>query len=204
MSTELIDEIKNRRSIRQYLDEPVKKEVIEEIIQAGRYAPSATNKQPWRFIVITKKDLINSIADAIKSEIHSILKKRFILKYFFPALKSEKNVKVLAATALSKKDLLFFDAPVLVFVVSKKGRFNDESCACCAQNMMLAAHSLGLGSCWIGFAHFLGLNKQWLRKIGVPKGFHIAATLIFGHPKGKHPHGTMRKPNADVINWIEE
>ena len=67
---------------------------------------------------------------------------------------------------------------------------------------MLAAHSLGLGSCWIGFAHFLGLNKQWLKKIGVPKGFHIAAALVFGYTKGKHPHGPMRKPNADVIKWF--
>ena len=120
MSTELIDEIKNRRSIRRYLDEPVKKEVIEEIIQAGRYAPSATNKQPWRFIVITKKDLIKSIADAVRHEIRGILKKRFILKYFFPALKNEKNVKVLAATAFSKKDLLFLMHRFLYLLYRKR------------------------------------------------------------------------------------
>lgn len=204
MSRKVIDEIKSRRSIRSYKDQPVKKEVIEEIIQAGRYAPSAEDRQPWRFIVITKKEMIRSVGSAIKNEIKKILKKRFILKYFYPALKDEETVKFLAAIAFSKKDLLFFDAPVLVFVVSKKGRFNDESCACCAQNMMLAAHCLDLGSCWIGFAHFLGLNKQWLQKIGVPERYHISAALVFGHPKEKPSRASLRKPMADIINWIGE
>lgn len=204
MSSELIDQLKKRRSIRSYKKKPVKKELIEEIIQAGRYAPSATNRQPWRFIVITKKTMINDIAEAIKNEIRKILKKRFILKYFYPSLKNQKTARFLAATVLSKEDVLFFDASALIFIVTRKARFNDESCACCAQNMMLAAEALGLGSCWIGFAHFLGLNKKWMRKIGVPQGYHISAALIFGHPEEKTFRAPLRKPHADVINWIED
>ena len=203
MSDDFINQMKKRRSIRSYQAKSVEKETIQKIIQAGRYAPSATNRQPWRFIVITNKKMIDDIAHAIKNEIRKILKKRFLLKYFFPSLKNEKAVQFLASTVASKKDLLFFDAPVLIFIVTKKRKFNDESCACCAQNMMLAADALGLGSCWIGFAHFLGLNKQWLRKIGVPNGLHIAAALVFGHPN-KRPFNILpRKPTANIINWIE-
>ncbi len=202
MSTEFIQELKNRRSIRKYKDTPVNKELIEEIIQAGKYAPSATNQQPWRFIVISNKQMIREIADVVKQEIKAILKRRFILKYRFPALKNNRAVTLLAATALSKEDILFFDAPVLLFIVTEKKRFFDESCACCAENMMLAAHSLGLGSCWIGFAHFLELNKEWMKKIGVPEGYHISASLVFGHPEGRAPKAPLRKPLADVINWI--
>jgi len=204
MSTDLISEIKQRRSIRNYKDEPVKRDLIEKIIQAGRYAPSATDKQPWRFIVITKKELMGDIARGVKDEIRKVIKKRFILKYFYPFLKDKRKVQLLAATAFSEQDLLFFNAPVLVFIVSKKERFYKESCACCAQNMMLAAHCLGLGSCWIGLAHFLGLNKKWLQKIGVPEGHHIAAVLVFGHPKNKPQQIPVRKPMADIINWIDE
>ena len=57
MSTELIQLIKQRRSIRRFLDKPIDREVIEEIIQAGRYAPSDRNRQPWRFIIISNLTL---------------------------------------------------------------------------------------------------------------------------------------------------
>jgi len=203
MSNNTIKQIKERRSIRSYTDQSVSKEKINEIIQTGRYAPSATNRQPWRFIVITNKRMIDDISEAIKVEIHKILRKRFILKFFYPSLKNEKTIQFLTGLIVSKEDILFFDAPVIILVVTKKRRFNDESCACCAQNMMLAADALDLGSCWIGFAHFLGLNKEWMEKIGVPKGFHIAAALVFGHPKKRPSHAPLRKPTADVINWIE-
>ena len=203
MSNNIIKQIKERRSIRSYTDQSVSKEKINEIIQTGRYAPSATNRQPWRFIVITNKSMIDEISDAIKVEIRKILRRRFILKFFYPSLKNEKTIQFLTGLIISKEDMLFFDAPVLIFVVTKKRRFNDESCACCAQNMMLAADALDLGSCWIGFAHFLGLNKEWMEKIGVPKGFHIAAALVFGHSKKRPSHAPLRKPTADVINWIE-
>lgn len=202
MSTDLIEQLKKRRSIRSYKGDHVDKELIEEIIQAGRYAPSATNRQPWRFIVITQKQMIDDIAVVVKNEMKNILKKRFILKYFYPSLRNENTVKFLAATVFSDKDILFFNAPVLIFVVTKKRRFFDESCACCAQNMMLAANSLGLGSCWIGFAHFLGLNKKWMNKIKVPDGYHISAALVFGHPEKIPSRAPLRKPEADVINWI--
>ena len=204
MSDEFIKEIKKRRSIRSYDAKSVEKETIQKIIEAGRYAPSATNRQPWQFIVITNKTMIEDIANVIKNEIRKILKKRFFLKYFFPSLKNEKAVQFLASTVISEKDVLFFDAPVLIFVVTQKRKFNDESCACCAQNMMLAADALGLGSCWIGFAHFLGLNKEWMKKIGVPKGYHIAAALVLGHPHKRPSNILPRKPTANIINWIED
>ena len=202
MNAELLDLLKKRRSVRSYKNIPLKKQLIEEIIQAGRYAPSETNRQPWRFIVITKKEMIDDIAQIVKNEIKSVLKKRFILKYFYPPLKNKETINFFAAIIYSKEDILFFNAPVLVFIVSEKGRFNDESCACCAQNMMLATHYLGLGSCWIGLAHFLGLNKKWMEKIGIPKGYHISAALVFGHPDKTPSQAPFRKLNSGIINWI--
>ena len=68
MSNEFIEQLKSRRSIRSYKKKPIKKELIREIKQSGRYAPSATNQQPWRFIVITQKNMIDNITDVIKNE----------------------------------------------------------------------------------------------------------------------------------------
>jgi len=203
MNTELIQLIKERRSIRSFRKEPLKKTDIDTIIQAGKYAPSAKDVQPWRFIVITNASKINYLSGIVKSEISTILKRRFIYQIFAKDLRNQKALQTLYVLSKSVKDVIFYDAPALIFIVSKKGLFNDESCSCCAENMMLAAHSLGIGSCWIGYASFLERNKKVLLEIGIPSDMHIVSALIFGYPKKEKKQMPIRKPMADVINWIE-
>ena len=199
---EVLDAIRQRRSIRRYTDEPVSREHLETIIQAGRFAPSAENRQPWRFIVITDRDTIARLSTKIREGLRRLLKYRFIVQLWLKELRNRDVLKLLYGAAHARQDIIFFDAPAVIFIVTTDLLFNDESCACAAQNMMLAAHALGLGSCWIGFASVLGLKKTMLRDIGVPEDYHIAATLVVGHPKG-NPQPPMRNPMADVINWIE-
>lgn len=202
MNEEFIDCIKTRRSIRKYLAQPVEKKTIDQIIQAGKYAPSAENTQPWRFIVITNPNIINELSKGTKIEIKNLLKWRHLLRFKYPELRDRETLKFLFGVSMVEQDSIFFNAPVVVFIVTEKKRFYDESCACCAENMMLAAHALELGSCWIGFAHFIDLNKQLSKKIGIPDGHHISAALIFGHPDGNMGKPSIRKPCSDVINWI--
>lgn len=197
-----LEAIKTRRSIRRYTDEPVSREQLEDIIQAGRFAPSAENRQPWRFVVITSREVIARLSDEIKGAIRRLLRYRVVRQLWKPELRDRDVVKLLYGVSYADQDTIFFDAPAAIFVVTADEMFNDESCACCAQNMMLAAHAMGLGSCWIGFASVLGLRGQALKNIGVPDGYHIAATLIVGHPKGS-PQPPMRNPMADIINWID-
>jgi nitroreductase len=68
--------------------------------------------------------------------------------------------------------------------------------------MMIAAHTIGLGSCWIGFTKFLNQNKKVLADLEIPSGYHISVALIVGHPQQKPSKPSLRKPMADVINWI--
>ena len=202
MTNDFIDKLKDRRSIRKFEDKPIDKNILEEIIQAGKYAPSADNKQPWRFIVIQNNDAIQDISKSIKKEIKKILKKRHLLKFFFPQLKKRETIGLLYGAAMAPKDVIFHNAPALILIVTKKGLFNNESCACCAQNMMLAADSIGIGSCWIGFANFLERNKNKTNEIGIPEDYHIAAAIVFGHPIKKPKNARPRKPMANVIKWI--
>lgn len=197
-----LEAIKSRRSIRRYTDEPVSRDMLEEVIQAGRYAPSAENRQPWRFIVVTDRDVIARLSREIKKTIRRLLRYRFVLQLWRRELRDPDVVRLLYGVSHAERDTIFFGASAVVFVVTEDERFNDESCACCAQNMMLAAHALGLGSCWIGFASILGLRRQTLQDIGVPDGCHVAATLTIGHPEG-NPQPPMRNPMADVVNWID-
>jgi nitroreductase len=195
--------ILERRSVRKYTSEPLTKEEIEKIIKAGQFAPSAKNTQPWRFIVITNRELIAELSRDVRKVMRQILKFHFVLRWFSSDLKNPKNVQSLKNHATNPKDTIFFDAPVLILVVCKKEHFREMSCACAAENMMLAAHSMGLGSCWIGYVRFLKLLHGANKKVGVPKGHNIAAALIFGHPENAKGEAPKRKEEAGIIKWIE-
>jgi nitroreductase len=203
MSNSIIKLIKERRSIRNFENKEIEKELLKEIIQAGKYAPSALNKQPWKFIIITNKNTINDLSLQIKKELKNTLKKRFIKKISLKELKDEELIKHLYLFAFSKEDIIFFNAPALVIIVTEDKLFYDESCACCAENIMLAAHSVGIGSCWIGFASILGIRKDIMKKIGVPEKHHISAAIVLGYPKDKAERASIRKIGSDIIKWIE-
>lgn len=202
MENPVIACIKERRSIRSYTDEPLSRELIEEIILAGRYAPSAENSQPWKFIVVTNTEEIASLSTEVKRQIQGVLKHARKWKKRYPELNEQETALFLRAISSSEKDTIFFNAPAVVFIVTEDKAFYDESCACAAQNMMLAAWSMGIGSCWIGFAKFLELNQAIMGKLGVPEGHHIAACIILGHA-AHVPKPQIRKPMADIIRWIE-
>ena len=203
MQNTIIKNIKERRSIRNFEEKKIDKEELKEIIQAGKYAPSATNDQPWKFIVITKKEMIQDLSNQIREELKKLLKWRFIKKIKIKQLRNIDILKFIFVVAFSKTDMIFFNAPALVLILTQDKLFYDESCACCAQNMMLAANSIGIGSCWIGFASVLGLNKKILENIGIPDNYHISAAIIFGYPREKKIRVSIRKIGSDIIKWIE-
>lgn len=203
MQNTIIKNIKERRSIRYFEEKKIDKEELKEIIQAGKYAPSATNDQPWKFIVITKKEMIQELSNQIREELKKLLKWRFIKKFKIKQLRNIDILKFIFVVAFSKTDMIFFNAPALVLILTQDKLFYDESCACCAQNMMLAANSIGIGSCWIGFASVLGLNKKILENIGIPDNHHISAAIIFGYPREKKIRASIRKIGSDIIKWIE-
>jgi nitroreductase len=90
---------------------------------------------------------------------------------------------------------------VLILVFATPDVVNDHDCALAAENMMLAAHSLGIGSCWIGLALHLGWDAEFLKEAGVPEGHKLVAPIIFGYPAKGERKAPAR--NADVIlKWI--
>lgn len=193
----VLDNIRNRRSIRKYKDKAIPKAIIKQIIEAGRYAPSSHNSQPWRFIVITNKKLIRELSDMIKEWYKHLLK-------LAPLASFNKSLKRLAEAGKqrveSDKDMFFYDAPLLVLICAEPKGFALVDCSCAAQNMMLAARSLGIGSCWIGFADRAFVSKKLMDKAGVPKGLKVMASLVFGYPL-KFPGIVSRKEEADIVKW---
>lgn len=116
---ELFNALFNRRSIRKYSEKKVNNELLEKIIEAGMYAPSAVNKQPWHFIIFRNKEVIQSIVN-----IH-------------PNASMLKNA----------------NAGILICYDTKLQHdegYGPVDCSAATQNMLLAAHGLELGACWIG------------------------------------------------------
>jgi nitroreductase len=197
----VIENIKSRRSIREYKDKKIPKNLVKDIIEAGRYAPSSHNSQPWRFVVIEDKSVIKDLSDYIKIWFQKKLLFGKIAGLFHPRIKSEINSA--KKRLLTDKDLFFYGAPLLVLVCAKPGRFSIQDCSLASQNMMLAARSYGIGSCWIGFADLVvNKGRRLMSKLGVPKGYKIMAHLIFGYAVKFPDKAYPRKEEADVVKWI--
>jgi nitroreductase len=185
----VIANIKTRRSVREYLDMPLSEETIKKIIDAGRYAPTGLNLQPWRFMVVQNKEMLNKLSDYSKP----ILVKNLEGRKDAGAVNFLKRLQ-------DKNFNLFYNAPVLIFVIgSKNNALTDYDCSMCAENMMLAAQSLGIGSCWIGGAAVIQQSEELMAELKIPQNYKIIAPLIFGYPGTTPPPPEKRDP---VIFWI--
>lgn len=181
---EAIRAIKERRATRSYKGKPIEKEKIKEIVECGLWAPSARNMQTWKFIVVTNKDLIKEMGKRIQAKVidnprYSFVKER----------------------AKTREDAIFYSAPLVIFILGdKSNHWSTIDCSLAAENMMIAAKSLGIASCPIGMASFVKEEKDIVKHLGFPENYELILTLTFGYPD-ESPEPKER--NKDVVKWIE-
>jgi nitroreductase len=189
---EVLKNIYSRRSIRDYLPDDIADDVVRELIRAATYAPSAANMQPWRFVVIKNRDLIAKLSGRSKE-----LWLEQAGRSTRPEMKSLVNM-------VSRPNFnIFFNAPLLIMIFSDFDAFSPQiDCALAGENMMLAAQSLGIGSCWIGLASPLGQDPAILADLGVPDRCRLEGTIVFGYPT-KLDHKAPRRDKEVVLKWIE-
>jgi nitroreductase len=185
----VIVNIKTRRCIREYLDTPLSEETIKKIIDAGRYAPTGLNLQPWRFVVLQNKEIMKKLSGYAQP----ILAKSLEGRNDAGAVNFLKRLQ-------DKNFDLFYNAPVLIVVIGNKNNaLTDYDCSMCAENMMLVAHSMGIGSCWIGGAAVIQQSEDLMAELKISQNYKIIAPLIFGYPKIMPPTPEKREP---VIFWM--
>ncbi|MBN2733791.1 MAG: nitroreductase [Methanomicrobiaceae archaeon] len=185
---QVLECILTRRSVRKYRPDKIPAEILDKIINAGIHAPSALSKQPWRFLAVSDADLLNRISDYVKPLIYEKLKDV-----------SSSSTKRYLELIGSENFSLFFSAPLLVVVLGdNKNPLSDIDCSLCAENMMLAAHAMGIGSCWIGSARMVEYSMDLMSELDIPEGFHIVAPVVFGYPD-ENP-GKPEK-NSPVVYW---
>ena len=178
--------IKGRRSVRAYTEEPVSKEQLATVLEAGVWAPTGMGRQPWRFIIIENKDLIKIVSDETKELV-------------------KQNMPPLAEQFSTDKDIVCYNAPMLVLVCTEKDpqwqNVNLLDSVLAAQNMFLKAYELGLGTCYMGFVQFLNHKPEVLRKLGVPENYDMLVPFIIGHPKTDQGSGQRSEPK--ITKWAK-
>ena len=160
VENQVVKAIMERRSIRKYLDKPVEHEKLAQIVKCGINAPSGMNKQPWEIRVVESQELINQVNEVYKKANPDILEKD-------PSFKN-----------------MFRNAPNLICVAGEQNSGLD--CGLLGENMMLAAQSLGLGTCCLGGPiGFLKSNEEasfFIQKLGFSEGYDLMYILAVGYP----------------------
>ena len=183
MTNPVIEAIKSRRAVRAYEDKVVPADVVQAILEAATYAPTAINIQPWKFTILTNKEEMKKISDVAKP----------MLLQTLPDI-VDANMTRLRASLSSPQFNIFYGAPLLIFVAGAKSQFAAADCSMAAQNMMLAAYTLGVGSCWIGTAMLAANTPKVKTELGVPEGHVVYSALTFGYPKGGFPKAPEKRP----------
>ncbi|MBC2581676.1 nitroreductase family protein [Clostridium sp. DJ247] len=141
---EFFDLVKSRRSVRKYSSKPVNKEDVLKILDAANWAPSAMNRQPWEFVVVSGK-WIQKLGNSYKGVVEEFTRQSNLLDDN-PIISSEDFVKFAA---------VYGGAPIIIVVLVKKDDDSDwqkanlESASAAMENLILAAANLGLGTCWM-------------------------------------------------------
>ena len=189
---DIIEIIKTRRSVREYKEDAIPDEDIEFLIDCARFAPTGFNAQPWKFMVVKNKDTKREISERGK---------KTLLPMIEPLKDKTQKIEDFIVYLKTEGTDLFYDAPVLVIILGNENAMTtDYDCSMAAQTMMLAAHSKGIGSCWIGAAQHALMEKGFLKELGVPDGYKVVAPLIFGYPKGETE---MPEKNEPEVIWLK-
>jgi nitroreductase len=183
---ETIKVIKNRRSIRKFKEEQISDSELQEILDCALHAPNAGNQQKWHFTVIQNRDMLERM--------ERILKENML----------NSGVDFLAKVASDPNIRIFGNAPTVILITAdERARFVQIDCAAAAQNILVAAESLNIGSHIMTSSEFLFASEkgdELKRELGVPDGYNHICTIALGY-KDENPAPKQRR--RDVINYIK-
>lgn len=181
--------LKNRRSIRDFLDQEVPLATVKDIIRDSRLAPTASNRQPCRFIIIRDRELIKRL---------SAESKRSLLEDL--ARNPDSPLKQYEAALRDETFNVFYNAPCLVCIIGPRHLYSlDVDCGLTAAYFMFAAAARGLGTCWIGLGGHIR-DRKTLGEMGVPEDCRIVAPIILGYPV--HVPEASERRDPEIIKVV--
>ena len=202
------DIIRQRRSTRVFTEQVPSRESITKCLAAATWAPSATNQQPWEFIVLTGEPLA-SVCGIIEEKFAECmqhqeafgnppepLKKR--QQEIFSAMLAAADEAGMDPNEIFEKSLRFFDAPVGVYVVTYKSPDNQYclSTAAAIENFLIAAEALGLATCWLTVT--VVCQEDIKRHLGISDDKELLAGVAVGYADETHPLNNFTRTRAEV------
>ncbi|OOM80209.1 nitroreductase [Clostridium sp. BL-8] len=176
---EVIQNILTRRSIRAYTEDQISNDDLNTLLEAAKFAPSGMGTQAWHFTAVQNIDKINKLISAIKEALQ------------------KSPVEQLQKIGSNPNFNPFYNAPTIIITAYDKNSPTKESDSAVAlENIMLAAHSLNIGSCWI---HALGIVgddpsvRSILTELGIPENYAIFGTAALGFSSKGEPKASPRK-----------
>jgi len=209
-----------RRSIRVFKNKPLPDNMIRRILEAGRFAPTAGNSQPCKFVVIKSSEIIAEMEkDGVKmaTKFMKLLdytkkpSRRRIAKLVIKKLLNELAPQPfgLLQTIAAGKGSVFYNPPVIILLFrDTRGVSNPKAdMGIIGQNMILAAHSLGAATCWVGLIKLLlhplagKIKRKWKKFFNVKYPYELTECIALGYSKGNYDGEVPRE--VQLVEWYE-
>ncbi len=193
-----IEAIMTRRSTRKFAAAVPERELIEKVIEAGRYAPSGGNSQTTHFLVITDPEILSELAGIVRTA----FAKMEIREDTYASLKNSIN-------ASKRGNYIFhYNTPVLIVTANKKDYGNAMADSACAlENMMIAANALDLGSCWINQLHWLDEDadiRAYLLGLGLEEDETVTGGLALGYSAEGMPNRSALPRTGNPVTRVRK
>jgi nitroreductase len=203
MRNPVIEAIHNRRSIRAYEPRLIPRDIINTIIEAGNQAPSQGREekgeilfQPWRFVVVEDPEFRQKL---VQTALPIWKKSTESMKETHPEIYEQVMTQYEAMA--EPKDMVYYSAPVILFDIGPTE--HAISCALACENIMLAAVSLGLGRCYVGFGSMVKGDPNVVQALELKDGERIYGPIVLGYPRDEDVLAFVRqKKKEPMIKWI--
>lgn len=210
------DVVYRRRSVRKYRKEQVPEYLIRRILEAGRFAPSAGNGQTWKFIVLRDWNLIQEVTADVVEECRKVMKlfdylepgkeKRYRRVGFMQRIMTNMMhpIPYISAKLIAEGKLgLWHGAPTAILLLVDKRSPGDPliDAGIVGQNMVLTAHSFGLGTCWVSFVKLIAKKRKWKKRLQIYHPYQLITSVAVGYPSGT-PDGYVER-ETQAIDWYE-
>ena len=203
--------IQDRRSIRNFTEEPVSEQDLDMLMEAARQAPSGENAQPWRFIIVKDEGMRKKMGAIAGGGSSRRFTAEFVTqkmqKRFESLQDEEKKQKAFKKLTSGQVSAFMAEAPVNIVVCGKKDVWDtpyDTSAA--IENILLMVTALGLGACWV-IAPCIDIRDEERIKdlLEIPEGFKAVSILSVGHPAREHRPRPRMSPSELVFTekWGE-
>lgn len=210
---DILDVISSRKSIRRYTEDPIPDEILDKILEAARWAPSGENEQPWKLIVVRDPETRRKIGEIARIGSGQRMTAEYSLGQMqlrFEGIKDvEKRESLMKFLCTGEVSVFPAKAPVVIVVVgSLRGMFDTPyDLSACIENMLLEAHSLGVGACWVhGPAVYPRIVERLKKLLKIPTGmgeYKVLAIISFGWPLEERKHPRPKKNLEEIVYWEE-